>query len=218
MPATPTTGSTNIALLDLKVVADLCIGKFYMDITPSIWIGSGKNNVLGANFQIVNPYGVIVKPYGANYEIAPALSGGMDAIISFNIPTQASNYQYGKYTMSVILYDANGTPYTNTKTVSVCEPDKNNKTRSYGTLSAILKGSCKDSKVFIIVDNVPNYNGKQVESQVNDFTLDFPTASGIDPYETEIGAFSVQLYERCFLFTGEICATYNFTDNLFMLK
>lgn len=216
MPGTPTTGSTNIALLDLSLTADLCAGKFYLSIVPSIWIGDGKENVLGANFSITNPYGVIVKPYGDNYEIAPDLSGGMDAVISFNVPTQASNYQYGKYTVSVKLYDSDGSSWVNTKTVSVCEPDKNNKTRSYGSLSALMKGSCKDGKVYIITDNVPNYNGKQVESQVNDFTLEYPTGSGLDPLDTEIGSFSVQLYEGVYKFTGTICATYNFTDNVFV--
>lgn len=216
MPGTPTTGSPNIALLDSRIYADLCTGKFYVDITPSVWIGTGYNNVLGANVQITNPYGVIVKPYGANYEIAPDLSGGMDAVINFNIPTLASNYQYGKYTISVKLFDSDGSSWVVTKTVSVCEPDKNNKTRSYGTLSATLTGSCKDGKVYVIVDGVPNYNGRQVESQVNDFELDYPTASGIDPLETSLGAFSVQLYEGVYLFAGEICATYNFGDNVYV--
>ena len=216
MPATPTTGSSNIALLDLQLYADLCAGKFYMSIIPSVWIGSGKDNVLGALFQIVNPYGVIVKPYGTPYEIAPDLSGGMDAVVSFNVPTQASNYQYGKYTISVKLFDADGTTYINTKTVSVCEPDKNNKTRSYGSLSALMNASCKDGKVCIVTDNVPNYNGKQVESQVNYFTLEYPTGSGLDPLETTIGSFCVQLYEGVYKFTGTICATYNFTDNVFV--
>lgn len=216
MPGTPTTGSPNIALLDSKIVADLCSGKFYVDASPSIYIGSGAANVLGANVQIVNPYGVVVKPYGSNYEIAPNLSGGMNAVISFNVPTQASNYQYGKYTVSVKLYDAGGASWVVTKTVSVCEPDKNNKTKSYGSLSALMNASCKDGKVCIVTDNVPNYNGKQVESQVNDFTLEYPTGSGLNSLETTIGSFCVQLYEGVYKFTGTICATYNFTDNVFV--
>lgn len=216
MPGTVITTSPNIALLDSKIIADLCLGRFYIDITPSIWIGSGKDLVLGANVKIVNPFGVVVKDFGTNYEIAPALSGGMDAVISFAIPTQASNYQYGKYTVTVELFDADGTRYTVTKTVAICEPDKKNKTKSFGTLSATVKGSCVDGKVYIIVDTPPNYNGRQYESRALDLELDYPTASGVDPIETSIGSFSVQLYEGVYILTGLDCVTYNFGDNIFV--
>lgn len=213
MPTT-TTGSTNIAVLDSRIIADMCIGKFYIDLTPSIWIGSGDNNVIGANVQITNPFGVVVKPYGPDYEIAPVLSAGMDTVINFNIPTQASNYQYGKYQISVKLFDAGGTEYTITKTVSLCEPDKNNKAKSYGSLSATMKSSCKDGKVYIITDTPPNYNGKQYESQVLDLELEFPTGSGVDTIETSIGSFSVQLYEGVYKLTGTNCVNYDFGDNV----
>jgi hypothetical protein len=216
MPGTVITTSPDIALLDSKIVADLCIGKFYVDISPSIYIGSGKDNVLGANVKIVNPFGVVVKDYGTNYEIAPALSGGMDAVISFNIPTMASNYQYGKYTITVELYDQNNTRYTVTKIVSLCEPDKKNKTRSYGTLSASVKGDCVNGKVYIIVDTPPNYNGRIYESRGLDLTIDYPTASGESPEETSIGSISLQLYEGVYKLTGTDCVTYNFGDNVFV--
>lgn len=216
MPGTTTTGSTNIALLDSKTVADLCAGKFYVDASPSIYIGSGASSVLGANVKIVNPYNVTVKEYGTNYEIAPALSGGMNAVISFNIPTQASNYQYGKYTISVQLYDAGGASWVVTKTVSVCEPDKNNKTRNYGTLSATLKASCTGGSVDVITDTPPNYNGKQYESQVLTLALEYPTSSGLAVLNTAIGSFRVQLYEGVYKLTGTDCVTYNFTDNVFV--
>ncbi len=84
--STVATGSPDIALLDSKIVADLCLGKFCVDVSNTIYIGSGENLVLGANVEILNPFGIIIKPYGTNYEIAPALSGAMDAEICFNIP------------------------------------------------------------------------------------------------------------------------------------
>ena len=216
MAGTVITTSPDIALLDSKIVADLCAGYFYIDLTPSVYIGSGKTLVLGANIKITNPYGVVVKDFGANYEIAPALSMGMDGVIAFAVPTQASNYQYGKYTITAELFDQNNTRYTVTKTVSVCEPDKNNKTRSYGTLSATMKSSCVDGKVYIIVDTPPNYNGRQYESRSLDLQLDYPTASGVVPLETSIGSFSVQLYEGVYKLSGTDCVTYNFGDNIFV--
>ncbi len=216
MPGTTTSGSPNIAVLDLKIVADLCAGQFCSDITPSSWIASGKDNVQGAKFQITDPYNVIIRPYPSSFDIAPAFSPGMDGSLCYNVPTMAGNYKYGKYTISVELTDADGTKYYNTKTVTICAPNSKDKTQKYGTLSAKMTASCKDGKMFIIVDTVPNYNGRTVESQVNDFELLYPTISGLDPLETSYGAFSVQVYEGSYIFQGEICATYNFTDNVFV--
>lgn len=216
MAGTVITTSPNIALLDSKIVADLCSGYFYVDITPSVWIASGKTLVRGANVQISNPYGVVVKPYGTDYEIAPALSMGMDGVISFAIPTMASNYQYGKYTVTVELFDEDGTRYTVTKTIAVCEPNPKNKTLSYGTLSALLKASCTDGKLYIVVDTPPNYNGTMYESRSLDLTLKYPTATGSDDLTTSIGSFSVQLYEGVYKLSGTDCVTYNFNDNRFV--
>jgi hypothetical protein len=214
MPGTVITNSTNIALLDSLITANLCDGKFYVSVSPSIWIGSGKELVLGANVRITNPYGVIVKPYGPNYEIFPLGSGGMDAVISFNIPTLAGNYQYGQYKIDVQLFDGVNS-WVVSKTVSLCEPDSKNKTRSYGSLSAILKGVCLSGRLEVIVDTVPNYKGYEVESQVNAFTLLYPTVSQVDPLSTTYTQFAVQLYEGEYKISGEICATYNMGDNVF---
>lgn len=216
MPGTQTTGSTNISLLDSKIVANTCIGKFYVDLTPSIYIGSGNDNVLGANVQIKNPLGVIVKPYGSNYEIAPALSQGMDAAVVFNIPTQGGTYQFGTYTFDVQLFDSNGDSWVVSKTVKICEPDQKNITRNYATLSAQLNGVCKDGKLFVIVNNTPTYNGKNVESQSNDFTLEYPTGSGLPKLSSSITSFSVKLFEGVYKFSGTICALYNMGDNVYI--
>lgn len=212
MPGTSTTGSTNIALLDSKIIASLCNGAFHIDVSPSIFIASGASNVLGANVQIINPFGIIVKPYGANYEIAPPMTG----VIDFDIPTQAGNFQYGKYTVDVKLFDADGTSWVITKPVQVCVPDKKNKTRNYGSLSAILNGSCVDGKLYVIVDGIPNYNGVIVESQVLTGTLEYPTSSGLPVLTITEGNFSVVLFEGVYKLVGEICATYNFGDNVFV--
>lgn len=215
MPSVPTTGSSNIAVLDSRIIADLCSGIFYIDATPSVYIGSGAENVYGANVQIKDPTGVIIKPYGSNYEIAPGLSGGMDAVIAFNVPTIAGGYQTGNYTISVQLFDEFGN-WTVTKTVKVCSPDKNKTQRKYGSLSAKLDADCKNGKLYVVVDTPPNHQGKTVESQTNDFTLEYPTSSELDPLETEFGNFSVQLYEGVYKITGEICATYNMGDNVYI--
>lgn len=215
MPGVPSTGSTNVAIVDSHIIASLCDGKFYIDSSPTIYIGSGEENVLGANVEILNPYGIVVKPYGANYEIAPDLSGGMDAVIAFNIPTTAGNYQYGKYTVNVKLFDADGNSWVVTKYVTLCVSDKNNKTRNYGSLSAQLNGSCTLGKLFVLVDGVPTYNGAIAESQALTGTLEYPTSSELAPLAITTGNFSVTLFEGVYKLTGEICATYNLGDNVY---
>lgn len=212
MPATTVTDSVNIAILDSKIIADLCSGKFYVDISVSTWIGTGYNNVIGASVKIVSPYGVIIRNYPTSgYDINPPMTEVKDV----NIPTQANNYQYGTYQVTVQLTDADGTLYTVTKSVSICAPDSKNKNRTYGSLSATLDGDCVLGKVSVIADTVPNYKGTASESQVNSFELLYPTVSGLDPIDTEIGNFNVVLYEGEYRFTGTICATYNFGDNVY---
>lgn len=211
MPATTITGSSNIASLNSKILASLCTGIFYVDLTPAVWIGSGASNVQGASVKIVNPYGVTIKDYPTSgYDIYPP----MTSVVPVNIPTQANNFQYGQYNVSVRLTDADGTQYTVSKTVSICAPDSANKTRNYGSLSAQLNGVCTDGKVYIIADTVPNYNGVISNSQVNAFVLEYPTGSGLANLSTTIGSFSTNLFEGVYKFTGTICANYNYGDNV----
>lgn len=210
------TTSPNIAVLDSEIIADLSSGQFTVNLSPSVWIGSGEDNVLGAKVKMVNPYGVTVRDYPTNYDTAPAFSGGIEANVSFAVPTQAGNYQYGKYIISVQLTDADGTNYVVTKTVSICAPNTLDKTKKYGSLSAKLSGVCIDGKVYVLVDNVPTYKGVIAESTTQNFTLDYPTGSGLSPLTTVQGSFSVQLFEGVYKIVGSVIATYNYGDNVFV--
>lgn len=208
------TTSPNIATLDSQIFADLCAGNFLVDLSPSVWIATGDQNVLGAKVKLTNPYGVVVKDYADSYDVTPSFSGGMDAIVSIAVPTQAGNYQFGKYTISVQLTDADGTTYEVVKTVSICAPNLD-KSKKYGTLSVKLTGVCNEGKVYILVDEVPNYKGFSVESTSQSFSLDYPTGSGKPTLTTTQGSFSVQLYEGVYAISGNVCATYNYGDNVY---
>lgn len=218
MPALPITNSPNISSLDTRVVASLCDGKFAIDISPSVYLGSGALNVLGASIKVVSPTGVTIKNYSTSgYDISGG-SPAMQGVVEVNIPTIASNYQYGTYLVTAKLTDADGTIYTTPdKPVKICEPDKNHKTRNYGSLSAKLTGICKDGKLFVVADTPPNYRGETVDSQENDFKLEYPTVSLKAPEDNiTIDSFSAQLYEGVYNFSGTICATYNFDDNVYI--
>lgn len=209
---TTTTGSLNIASLDSKILSNLCDGVFNVDLSPSVFIGSGAENVMGANVRITNPYNVVIKQYPTSgYDIYPPLTD----VVEVDIPTQAGNYQYGQYKVEVELIDADGTVYTISKQVNVCVPAAKNKSRNYGSLSAQINGICKEGKVYVIADTVPVYNGAISDSQTNDFTLEYPTSSGLDVLDTAIGSFSTNLFEGVYKFTGTICAHYAFGDNIF---
>lgn len=211
MPTT-TTGSLNIAVLEAAVLSNLCDGIFAVNITPSIFIGSGANNVRGASVQIVNPYGVTIRYYPTSgYDIYPP----MTSTVEVSIPTQANNYQYGTYQVSVQLTDANGTIYTVTKAVKICAPNPKNKNVNYGSLSAQLNGNCSSGKVTVIADTAPTYQGSESDNQDNAFTLEYPTSSGKDVLSTSIGSFSATLFEGVYKFNGTICAHYDLGDYLY---
>lgn len=214
MASLPITTSPNIAELDFAIKASLCEGKLFLDVLPTVYIGDGAAVVLGASFKIVNPYGVTIRNYvTSGYDISqdsPPMTGEFE----YPLPTQAGNYQYGAYKITVRMTDADGTEYELEKTVKICEPDSKHKTRNYGSLSAKISGICKEGKTYIVTDTPPNYNGKSVESSVYDLELLYPTESQLDPLDSSIPSFSVQLYEGEYKLSGTICATYNYGDNV----
>lgn len=210
MPAIPTTGSTNISELSSKIVADLCGGNFLVDVSPSIFIGSGADNVQGASVRITNPVGVIFKNYPTSgFDIYPP----MTEVVTVGIPLIASNYQYGTYTVDVRLTDEDGSTWTVSKSVNICPPDPNNKTRKQGCMEASINGNCDTGKVIISLKGTPNYKGVAVLSQVNSLEVDYPAAS--TPFTTTYGSFSLVLFEGSWVVTGTVCALYLYGDNVY---
>lgn len=211
------TGSPNIYSLDSKIIADLCAGNFIVDITPSAFIGDGAANVLGVRVKIVNPQGITVKEYSeSDYDIATA--NPFIGTYSFPVPTQAGNYQYGRYIISVQLTDAGGAVYETSKSVTICIPDRCDKTKKYGSLGAKMDGIRKNGigELIVMVDNIPTYNGHLVDSFSQSFVLKFPTDSQLPNFTTDLSYFSKPLFSGVYRFTGDICATYNFGDDVYV--
>lgn len=209
------TSSDNIASLDSLIIGDTCAGNIVVDVSPTTYIGSGSNNVLGANIKITNPLGVVIKEHPTSgYEIEGG-SPPMLEQVEVAIPTTAGNYQYGNYTIEVTMYDADGTEYVIEKSIYIANPDSKNKTKKYANITATIKGLCRDGKAIIQVATPPSYRGNVVESQDSEFVLEYPTGSELDPIETGMSAFSVPLYEGVYKISGETCATYNYGDNVY---
>jgi hypothetical protein len=204
--------SPDIAVLDSKIVADLCIGKFLIDLSVSTWIGAGSNNAQGLRIKITNPYAVDIKPYDATFDIEAPFSD----VFSYPIPTQAGMYQYGDYTICVELTDSANKTHEICKVVSICEPDINNKKSKTGVIGATIKGICSENKATILVNNPPTYKGFVSSSQVRDYLLKYPTGSQVPPkVGITTNSFSTWLFNGIYEISGSVCALYNAGDNVF---
>lgn len=211
MPSTKTTGSPNIAILDSKIITDLCAGKFFIDVTPSTFIGAGANNVLGVRIKVENPYHVMLKDYSVAYDIPSPLT----SVYSFNIPTQAGAYQYGVFTITAQITDANGAIWEVSKDVTICEPNPLNKRSKTGIIYAKLSGLCNQGKMRVAIDNPPTYKGLISQSQESDYILKFPAGSGVvDKTGISASSFSVNLFDGTYILSGDMCALYIDKDNV----
>lgn len=217
MAGTIITGSPNITLLNSKIIADLCLGKFYIDTSPSVWITdsstspayNGADNVQGAKIQIENPYGVIIKSYGSSFDITPP----MTSIYEANIPTQAGTLQYGTYTISVQLTDEDGTLYVVSKTINVCSYDTN---QNPCDDRLRLVASCKNGTLGVYLAQPPLFKGYYAQSTTQSIVVNYPTASGHAVTTSAFGNFSVQLFEGVYKVVVTVCALYNLTDNVYI--
>lgn len=207
--------SPNITLLDIKVVADICQGKFFIDLSPSLFIGTGAQLVQGAKIQITNPFDVLVKEYGVPFDISKTGSPSSitNTIYQFPIPKVNTLYQYGLYVIKVELTDSAGTKYEVIHNLSICEPDSKDKTKKYGTIKAQIIGNCLNGKLIVLIDEPPVYKGFGFESKTQTSTLTYPTGGPTAPFVTTASAFSLALYEGVHLLKSEVCVTYNLTEN-----
>lgn len=214
MPSVIISGSTNVSVLDSLVRADLCGGNFYVDASPSIFIGAGASNVLGVKIRIINPAGVIIKDFGSSYDAAPGLSGGVVAPVSVQFPTKGGAYQYGVYTFSLQMTDANGVvlPLV-TKTQNICAfPDE-----AASCSDAVqMVANCNAGRLDILMAEPFAYQGQLAQSRTQAWTVYYPTASGLSSLYSPVGNFSVQLFEGVYKVIGSLCAMYAMGDNIFV--
>ena len=215
MAQTTVPNSPDIAVLDIKFTADLCDGNFLVDLSPSIFKGTGAQTALGAKVKITNPFDVDVKPYGVPYDILKTGSPAslLNSVYSFPIPKVNTNYQYGLYVVELELTDSLGAKYYVTHNLGICEPNPKDKTKKYGTINAQLVGNCVNGALTVLIDEPPVYKGKQFQSKIQTSTLTYPTGTGITPLVTTLSAFSVPLFEGVHLLESELCVTYNLGGN-----
>lgn len=207
--------SPDITVLDFKLTGDLCGGNFLVDLSPSIFIGTGAQTALGAKVKITNPFDVEVKPYGVPYDILKTGTPAslLNSIYSFPIPKINTNYQYGLYVVQVEFTDSLSKKYYVTHNLGICEPNPKDKTKKKGTINAQLIGNCVNGALTVLIDEPPVYKGKAFESKIQTSTLTYPTGAITEPLVTTLSAFSVPLYEGVHLLKSELCVTYNLGEN-----
>lgn len=219
MPGTVITASPNLTFLDSKIVADLCNTKFFIDLSPSVWITdsttspafNGAENVQGAKIQITNPYGAIIKSYPASsFDIAPP----MTSIYEATIPTQAGTIQYGTYTIDVQLTDENGTKYTVSKSINVCTY---NKDQNPCDDRLRLVASCKNGTLTVYLSEPPLFKGVFAQTKTQSIVITYPTESGHAATNSTYSYFSVQLFEGVYKVVVNVCATYNLGDSIYLI-
>lgn len=210
MPSQKISDSANIATLDSKIVVDACAGAFLIDITPSVWIGSGSSNSLGASVKVENlNRSTITKDYpSSGYDIVSPFN----SVVSVNIPTISGTYQFGDYQITVKLTDTENNDYFVSKKVTLCPIDSLNK--KFACLQADINADCAGGKVSIIAHTPPNYQGIAPSTYTGNFTLTYPPKSGKPALSTSVTNFSVKLYEGVYTFSGDSCVPYDFGDNI----
>lgn len=202
--------STNLTLLDSRIFVNVCIGQFTIDLSPSVFIGSGASNVLGAKVQITNPYGAIIKPYTGAYDMTPP---SVTAPYEFDIPTQAGKLQFGVYTIAVKLTDSDNTEYTITKQVNVCSYTSD----SHACDNRLrVEADCANGRVNVAVGEPPTFKSIYAESKTTSLVVDYPTASGQPQLTTTYTNFSLQLFQGVYKFALSVCATYNMGNNVYL--
>lgn len=201
--------SPNIAVLDSRIFGDTCEGIFTVDATPSVFIGGGASSVLGAKVKITNPYDVVIKDYLAGYDIAAPLT----AAYEHDIPTQAGKIQYGIYTIALQITDADGATYEIIKKINVCTY-----TDASHPCDERLRvvADCKNGRVTVTLTEPPVFRGIYSQSQTVEITVDYPTASGLAQLVSSYGNFSMQLFQGEYKIVAEVCATYDFGDNVYL--
>lgn len=198
------TDSTKISILDSKIVFDQNTGLIYVDLTPSVWIGSGASSVLGAKVKILTPTGSILKDYGSGYDVVSP----MTSIFSVAYPKSLGRYMTGTFRIFVKLYDGTNV-YELEKTRLVCDI----KTES---ISGYIKADCSAGKALASVYATPAYQGLLAESNVYALKYYYPSESEVAPETMTIPTFEITSYAGENKLLGSVVGTYNFGENVFV--
>jgi hypothetical protein len=217
MPAKQISTSPNITVLDFHAEFDIPSQELNVDLSPSVWIGTGYDNVLGAKYTITKLSGnmtlTLPNPTSNTYDVTPP--DMQTGIVTFPLPLAFQGVEWGIFQLQVILYDADGTPYTLIKTFDLCRPKQIGIQVNTDNASMVLAldtsvrnglGTARDNTVYYY-KQAPAVNKEYSNAVFFDSQLQIP------PIEwEEQPPLSFQLYTGKTTFTSSDIVTYNLDD------
>lgn len=209
MPALAITDSPNISSLDFAAEFDIPNLTLTVNLVPSVWIGTGYNNVLGAKFTVTSPFGLVLpNPTAATYDITPPNLNTTDEV-AFTLPQSFSAVEWGVYKIKVVLTDADGDTYEWTKPLDVCRPKQTGLEVNTSNASMNLKLDIKiRDGIGIAYDNtVYSYKSVEPTAKVYANSIYFDSTLGLSAITS-----AVQPPIQFNLYTGKI--TYKATDTV----
>jgi hypothetical protein len=207
--------SPNISIFFFKATFDLYNRSVVFDTSGSTYIGSGKNNILGISFSLVDSDGVELASISftdSTKYIVPSVTE------TFTVDLSSLNYSFlfQKYSIYASIKDQDGNVYSTTPVYkNICEPVNFNESGYVPGLFQITADCVND---VLTVQELTNfaYNNILPESKVKDGTFYFPTGT-ISPI-----TFTNTPFTSDIVFTGEnrvvntTTATYDFGDDIYV--
>jgi hypothetical protein len=202
-----TPSSSYIQILDSRIVADLCAGKFYVDLTPSTFFSGGAAGMKGAKVKILDQNFRVIKDYPTGYDFGT--SGDIAThVLEFAVPKVGGVYKFGTYTISVSVTDGDNKVFDLSKTVKLSFPDLKDASKNYRTAKATIVAIPKDDRVHIVVDPPQNYGNAAPSTYAADVIVEFPLSSLEPGIIQDTLDFYVNLYDGIYKVSGNVCVTY----------
>lgn len=189
MPAKTITTSVNISSLDFHSEFDVPNQVLRVDLTPSVWLGTGYNNVLGAKFTITKLSGnmslPLPNPTSNTYDIIPP--DMQDGVVEFPLPLAFQGIEFGIYQLSVTLTDANSTTYTLSKNFDLCRPKQIGKdvNTDNASMNLLLDIKVRDGLGTAYDNTVYFYKMEPAVNKIYDNAIYFDSVLQIPPILSE---------------------------------
>lgn len=192
--------SSKINLLASKSVYDLDAGNIYVDLSPSVFIGNGANEMSYAKLVVKDSGGVQI----GSFNILPPFSSGF----SMKIPKMSGQYKKGVYSVISTIYDGNSS-YTDISKFNLCDIEAVD-------LDTSIDVKCNEAVVIASLNELPVYKD-QIPTEYVEFwsilqpSIKKPVTSKFSPFEFPIveGGNEIQL---------KVTATYVFENNVSVVK
>lgn len=188
--------SSKISLLATKSYYDLVAGTIYIDLSPSKWVGTGRDTVSIATISVKDPGGVLL----GSTVIAPPITGSLTVVI----PKIGGKYKMGDYKVTASVDDGVSV-YTDTTKFNLCPAGDSE-------ISFSVRKDCDNAELNVFLETVPKYKGVFQSSFTEEWTVEYPDPSPL--FTAASTPFGAPLVEGETTVTGAVAAVYKFPENV----